>query len=235
MIKHSRRLAHFSSAFTKVAASILLCTGLLGASSARADIYMYTDSNGVKNFSNMPIDKRYKAVVFSSNSTSWKSSTVRDTRPINDAVMRTLAQHPNLKRFEPLLLQAAQEFSVDLALLKAVMAAESRFNPAAVSPKGAIGLMQMMPKTAERYGLFGDKLQTARQKLSDPETNIRLGARYLRDLQKLYPGSFELMVASYNAGEGAVQKYNNRIPPYPETQNYVQIVTQFYQMYKQQV
>jgi soluble lytic murein transglycosylase-like protein len=216
-------------------AKLMIVGSLLGASSARADIYLYVDENGVKNFSNIKLDKRYKSIVLGSATSPWKSPPERDSTPIKAGIMRALAQHPNLKRYEPMLVQAAQDFSIDLALLKAVMAAESRFNPAAVSPKGAIGLMQVMPATAERYGLFGDKMQTTAQKLSDPETNIRLGARYLRDLQKLFPARLELMLASYNAGEAAVQKYNNQIPPYPETQNYVQIVTQFYQMYKQRV
>jgi soluble lytic murein transglycosylase-like protein len=210
----------------------MLLGALLGASNARADIYMYVDSNGVKNFSNIKLDRRYKVVLFTDNSSQARSP---DSATVSAGTLRALSQHPGLKRYEQLLMQASQDFSVDLALLKAVMAAESRFNPAAVSRKGAIGLMQVMPATAARYGLVGDKTQTTAQKLSDPETNIRLGARYLRDLQKMFPTRLELMLASYNAGEGAVQKYNNQIPPYPETQNYVQIVTQFYQMYKQQV
>jgi soluble lytic murein transglycosylase-like protein len=131
-----------------------------------------------------------------------------------------------------LLKVASNEFSVEPALLKAVMAAESGFNPGAISPKGAIGLMQVMPATAERYGLQGDRNKSIEQKLADPETNIRLGARYLRDLSRRFPNQQELVLASYNAGEGAVQQYKNQIPPYPETRNYVQLVTQFYQLYQ---
>lgn len=230
-----RSTPDLAPAFAHALAKLLILGALLGASTAHADIYMYVDGNGVKNFSNVKLDKRYKSVVFSSGSSQWASPQARDTTPVSAGILRALSQHPNLKKYEPLLVQAAQDFAVDLALLKAVMAAESRFNPAAVSRKGAIGLMQVMPATAARYGLVGDKMHTTAQKLSDPETNIRLGARYLRDLQRMFPSRLELMLASYNAGENAVQKYNNQIPPYPETQNYVQIVTQFYQMYKQQV
>ena len=112
------------------------------------------------------------------------------------------------------------------------MAVESGFDPNAVSPKGAIGLMQVMPMTAERYGLLGDKNKSLEQKLRDPKTNIRLGARYLADLFKLFPRQPNLVLASYNAGEGAVQQYNNKIPPYPETRDYVQLVAQLYHVYR---
>jgi soluble lytic murein transglycosylase-like protein len=151
---------------------------------------------------------------------------------VRPALLQYLAHHPNLKKYEIFLGDAAREFSVEPALLKAVMAAESGFNPGAVSPKGAIGLMQLMPATAERYGLQADSKQSVAQKLTDPKTNIRLGARYLRDLVRLFPDQQRLVLASYNAGEGAVQKYNNRIPPYPETQNYVKLVTQFIDLYR---
>jgi len=130
------------------------------------------------------------------------------------------------------LNQAAADFDLDPALLKAVMAAESGFNPTAVSPKGAIGLMQVMPATAERFGLQADRKKSIAQKLADPRTNIRLGARYLSFLRNMYPNQQHLVLASYNAGEGAVQKYNNAIPPYQETRNYVKLVTQFYNLYR---
>jgi soluble lytic murein transglycosylase-like protein len=151
---------------------------------------------------------------------------------VNPAILRYLEQHPNLKKYETLIRHAASEFGLDPAMLKAVMAAESGFNPKAVSPKGAIGLMQLMPETAQRYGVDGDDRKTLMEKLTDPKTNIRLGARYLRDLMKMFPNEQHLVLASYNAGEGAVQKYRNSVPPFPETRNYVQVVTQFYRLYK---
>ena len=143
-------------------------------------------------------------------------------------------QRAALKKYEALLNQAAEEFALDPALLKAIMAAESGFNPTALSPKGAVGLMQLMPATAQRYGLQGDRKQSIQQKLTDPKTNIWLSARYLRDLHALFPRQLELVIASYNAGERAVQKYQNKIPPYPETRNYVQLVMQFHRFFKPQ-
>lgn len=208
-----------------------LCLGL-ACSAAHADIYGYIDAEGTGHFSTEKIDARYQLFLRGDQPFDSADLTAAGPSAIKPALLTFLSRHPNLKKFEPLLHQAAKEFSVDLALLKAVMAAESGFNPAAVSPKGAVGLMQVMPATAERYGLKGDQKKSMQQKLSDPKTNIRLGARYLGDLHRMFPNQQQLVLASYNAGEGAVKKYHNRIPPYPETRNYVQIVTQFYQLYK---
>jgi Transglycosylase SLT domain len=110
---------------------------------------------------------------------------------------------------------AASKFDVDEALIRAVIHVESRFNAKAVSPKGATGLMQLMPGTARRFGVANAK---------DPVQNIHGGTNYLRVLLDLFNGDLRLALAAYNAGEGAVLKYNRRIPPYEETQDYVQLV-----------
>lgn len=208
-----------------------LCLTIASAC-AHADIYGYIDANGVAHFSTEKVDERYQ--LFARGDAPFDSAQL--ARSASDSTPSTistyLARHPNLQKYEPLLNETAAEFSLDPALLKAVMAAESGFNAHAVSPKGAIGLMQIMPATAERYGVQGDRKKSIEQKLTDPKTNIRLGARYLRDLYRMFPSKPELVIASYNAGEGAVQKHNNSIPPYPETRSYVQIVKKFYQIYK---
>ena len=189
----------------------------------------------------MPISPPRSSTIATSSSCAATAHSIRTSSPRRHLrrpllrkapLQRYLAQHPNLKKYEPLMTQAAHDYAVELPLLKAVMAAESGFNADAVSPKGAIGLMQVMPATAERYGLQADKRRSVSDKLADPKTNIRLGARYLRDLMRLFPDQLTLVLASYNAGEGAVQKYRNSVPPYPETQNYVKLVTQFYHLYK---
>jgi soluble lytic murein transglycosylase-like protein len=210
---------------------VALSIAMIG-SHACADIYGYIDAEGVAHFSTEKIDERYQ--LFMLDNGSFDSAELAQSTPATGKtpLFSHLSQHPNLKKYEPLLNDAAREFQLDPALLKAVMAAESGFNPAAVSPKGAVGLMQIMPATAERYGLQADRKKTVQQKLADPYTNIRLAARYLRDLHKLFPSKPDLVIASYNAGEGAVQRYRNTIPPYPETRNYVQIVTEFYRLYK---
>jgi len=200
------------------------------SASARADIYGFIDANGTAHFSIEKIDERYQ--LFIRGNASFDSNQIAAPAPAKSPMSGFLTRHPGLKKVEPMLLEIASEFALDPALLKAVMAAESGFNPNAVSPKGAIGLMQIMPATAERYGLQSDRKKSIEQKLSDPKTNLRLAARYLRDLHRMFPSQPELVIASYNAGEGAVQKYNNAIPPYAETRNYVQIVKRFYQLYK---
>jgi soluble lytic murein transglycosylase-like protein len=103
-----------------------------------------------------------------------------------------------------------------------VIQAESGYNPEARSPVGAVGLMQLMPDTALRYGVRVEDR-------TDPAESISGGARYLRDLLKMFNSDVKLAVAGYNAGENAVKKYKNSIPPYPETQNYVAQVLDFYE------
>ncbi|OGB21134.1 MAG: hypothetical protein A3I66_10100 [Burkholderiales bacterium RIFCSPLOWO2_02_FULL_57_36] len=119
------------------------------------------------------------------------------------------------KQLEPLILQFAQKHAVDPALVRAVIAVESRFNPHAVSAKGATGVMQLMPATAARYGVTNR---------ADPVQNIEAGVRYLKDLLALHKGNVALALASYNAGEGAVARHGRRIPPYKETMLYVPAV-----------
>lgn len=200
----------------------------LASSLSRADIYGYVDEQGVSHFSAEKLDSHYKLWAKGALGSVDIESDDRQSAP-----QRTrFTQHPNLKKYEPLLKLASLEFSVELHLLKAVMAAESGFNPDAISPKGAIGLMQVMPATAQRFGLLGDKKKSLEQKLRDPKTNIRLGARYLSELSKMFPGQRDLVIASYNAGEGAVRQYRNAIPPYAETRNYVQLVSELYQVYQ---
>ena len=211
----------------RIAAFALTWSLWLISAVAHADIYSYIDADGAPHFSNQKSDERYQLFLRSGQSFDSSQSTPAPSAAIETPLFRTLSQHPNLKKYDALLNQAAEEFALDPALLKAIMAAESGFNAAALSPKGAVGLMQLMPATAERYGLQGDRKHSIQQKLNDPKTNIWLGARYLRDLRVLFPHQIELVIASYNAGERAVQKYQNKIPPYPETRNYVQLVMQF--------
>jgi len=217
----------------RLSAYSLLLALTLSATVAHADIYGYIDENGEGHFSTEKLDARYKLFQRSGQEfDSTKLGSMDATEETSPQLARYLTQHPNLKKYEPLVNEAAQEYAVEPALLKAVMAAESGFNPNAVSPKGAIGLMQLMPATAQRYGLQPDRKKNMQQKLTDPKTNIWLAAHYLSDLGKMFEGRLDLVAASYNAGEAAVQKYNNAIPPYPETRNYVEIVTRIYKMYK---
>ena len=126
-------------------------------------------------------------------------------------------------RFAGHIQAAAQAANLDPLLLHAVISAESGYDALARSPRGARGLMQLMPDTARRYGV--------RNPL-DPEQNIYGGAAYLRDLLTLFGNDLKLALAAYNAGEGSVLEYGNRIPPYRETTRYVPKVLSYYQRYK---
>lgn len=138
------------------------------------------------------------------------------------AIYKRLQRLPNAQKYDALVVTEAQRQKVEPALVKAVIAVESACDPVAVSPKGATGLMQLIPETAARYGV---------RQISDPQENVRGGTRYLRDLLDLFRGNLALALAGYNAGEGAVQRYNNTVPPYPETQAYVRLVMQFYEYF----
>jgi soluble lytic murein transglycosylase-like protein len=125
----------------------------------------------------------------------------------------------NRSQFDPLIDAAANKYSLDPALLHAVIRAESAYNPAAVSPKGAVGLMQLMPETAARFGV---------RDRYNPRENIEAGARYLSELINMFQSDVRLAVAAYNAGENNVIKYGNKIPPFQETQAYVARVLGYY-------
>ncbi|WP_338524066.1 lytic transglycosylase domain-containing protein [Pseudomonas batumici] len=138
------------------------------------------------------------------------------------------AAHAEPYRYEdgldPIIHAAAREHGVDPHLVKAVIAKESSFRSAVVSAKGAVGLMQIMPETAKRFGVEGGSRRAVSRKLTDPRTNINAGTRYLGYLAELFPRRPDLVLAAYNAGEGAVRKYQHQIPPYPETRKYVAAV-----------
>jgi soluble lytic murein transglycosylase-like protein len=125
----------------------------------------------------------------------------------------------NKLKYQDLISKAAAKHQMDPKLLHAVIQAESAYNPHAISSAGAVGLMQLMPDTARRYGV------TDRH---DAEQNVDGGTRYLKDLMAMFNSNLKLAVAGYNAGEGAVMKYNYTVPPYRETQNYVQHVLNLY-------
>lgn len=127
----------------------------------------------------------------------------------------------------PLIDAIALGENVDPTLVHAVITQESGYNPSAGSPKNAVGLMQLIPGTAARFGL------TPAERF-DPAKNVRAGIRYLKVLSRLFGGNLDLVLAGYNAGEGAVLKYGRRIPPYRETQTYVRRVKGYYALYRQQ-
>jgi hypothetical protein len=243
------------AARTRVACTIaLLFCAISLTTTAQAEIWGYIDEKGVGHFSATKMDERYE--LFSKEVHASEAPASQLGSDPNSRCAQQLGSAPNclpqtlvssrlspklaaffessttLKTVRPHMQAAAQKHNLDVELLQALIAAESGFNLTAISPKGALGLMQLMPATAARYGVPADKTPhrgiTQQQKLFDPQTNIGAGSRYLRDLLNLFNGKLDLALAAYNAGEGAVQRAGNKIPNYPETQNYVKTVTQIY-------
>lgn len=201
----------------RASATLLFAAVMLAASAptldsrARADIYRFEDAEGTLHFTDAPTDRRYKVVM---------RDIVRDRR------LRTSFKLPgyqhNPAEFEPIISSCSREFGVDSSLVKAVIHAESGYNPRAVSPKGAQGLMQLMPKTAQGLKV-ADSL--------NPSDNIRGGVRYLRFLLDTFKGDESLALAAYNAGMNKVARYGG-IPPYQETQTYVAKVLSYRNNYR---
>jgi soluble lytic murein transglycosylase-like protein len=129
------------------------------------------------------------------------------------------------KPYALLIQAAALAADIEPALVHAIIHVESRYNPQAISPKGAVGLMQVMPDTAQRYGI--------KNPAQSPAVNLRAGTRYLKDLMQMFNGRLDLVLAAYNAGEKAVLHYGLRIPPYAETQAYVPAVLAKYREWRQ--
>ena len=219
--------------------------------SAHADVWGYLDDKGTPHFAADQLDKRYE-LFFRSNAPSpfspvAVSSSLGEApaavwaealpRPVGvpklpSKLLAFFEVSSSYKGVRYLMRDAASTYNIDLELLQALIATESGFDSQAVSPRGAVGLMQIMPTTAGRYGVVPDAKTPVEKKLTDPQTNIKTGSRYLRYLINRFPGQLELALAAYNAGEGAVQRAGNTIPKYKETQDYVKTVMQLYTMLK---
>lgn len=178
---------------------VCLCIPL----SAEAEIFKYRGSDGGIHFTDKPMKGNYRLL--------WRSGKNR-ARNSNYSLE---LMRKNKAEVTPLIENIAKELHLHPGLLHAIVRVESAYNPKAISRKGAQGLMQLMPATANRYGVNDSY---------DPKQNLQGGAQYLRDLLKLFEFDIKLALAAYNAGENAVFKYGKNIPPYPETQNYVKKV-----------
>jgi hypothetical protein len=209
----------------RAARRMMWCIGLCAAGitqSAHADdgkIYRSYDATSKSPiFSDRPLNRSSHVFAVFDGHRLWPRS---GSGPV------TLAQlNARRAEFEPLVQRIAKMQGVHPALLAAVIEVESGFNARALSPKGAIGLMQVMPETAARYGSYD---------LYSPEQNVEVGARYLRDLLAMFDGNVRLAVAAYNAGENAVIRHGRRIPPYAETVRYVPMVMERYDRFQARV
>ena len=200
----------------------ILLAALLPVASARADIYGFVDENGAVHLSDAPLDQRYylfKKEPRPASPPAGQAVIANTTVPAPGYAVRV--NPADRKRYTPLIAVVAKEQRLEPALLHAVITVESGYNPKALSPRGAAGLMQLMPETAQRYAVAN---------IWDPGENLRGGARYLRDLLATFDDDLRLALAAYNAGEGAVAQYGNQIPPYAETQEYVPRVLRQYRL-----
>ena len=201
--------------------TLLLC---LAAASVEAEIYRYSNGKGDTIFTDRKLSKPGYRLVWRSGAgklASYRSPWKKSRR----SKSKSKPTWANRKHFDPLIKKAAKKSGLSPELLHAVIQAESSYNPKAKSSAGAMGLMQLMPGTAGRFGVSN---------AWDPVQNLEGGATYLRLLLDMFNNNLQLALAAYNAGENAVKKYGNKIPPYPETQNYVRKVISYYREERKQ-
>lgn len=180
----------------------IIALALIIVSSANAELFHFVDKNGVIHFSNAPTDPRYKA---------FKGKKFSSYEP----------NRYSEKDFNKIIEQKSKKYKIDPALVRAVIRAESSFDPQAVSYAGAQGLMQLMPVTAVNLDVINP---------FDPEENIEGGVRYLKYLLNLFKNDLKLALAAYHAGEQNVVQYKG-IPPIPQTRDYINKVLNFYKAY----
>jgi hypothetical protein len=181
---------------------------------ARADIFQYTDENGVIHFSNTRSNDRYKLYIRGKGDgpVRWSGNAVgpQDRDPTR------------FSRYDRWIREAAALYQIPEELVRAVIKVESDYDPRAVSVAGARGLMQLMPETAGRMQV---------RDIHDPRENIFGGVRFLRILANVFSGDIDLTLAAYNAGEGAVMTHGG-VPPYTQTREYVVRVLRYYRRYR---
>ena len=181
--------------------------------SAHSQIYTYVDGDGMRHYTDVPDNNRYRLLVLSP-----RARTASGDR--YDAMLLAKAA-----QYDSIIEKAAISASVEPNLLRAVIVVESGFNSRAVSKRGAVGLMQLMPATASRFGVSNPY---------DPRENVHAGARYLKFLIDRFGQNIRLALAAYNAGEDAVDRNGGQIPPFTETMAYVPRVMKIYQMLRGQ-
>lgn len=204
MFRHRTHPLHLAS---------LVFLGVCCMANVQADIYKYVDKHGRVILTDKPTHQGYKRLV-----KTWKGwvEAEKRRRPSIDVAK-------NRKKFSGTIDYFAKQHRLPTPLLHAVITAESSYDPDAVSSTGAVGLMQLMPGTAKRYGV---------KNRHNPYQNIKGGSSYLRDLLGMFDNNLVLALAAYNAGENAVKRYGNKIPPYNETRTYVRRVLSYYKQYK---
>lgn len=188
------------------------------ASPVRAELWGYVDAAGMAHFASRPLDSRYSPVLGGMT----RALHVPGKADSGAALLTWLDIAPEVKAVQPWVREAARQHGVDAELLKAIIAVESGYQKGAVSPRGALGLMQITPETASRYATPAEAAR-----LIEPRINIHTGARMLADLIRRF-GHIDAALAAWNAGEGAVRRAGGRVPDIDETQAHVQLVLELY-------
>lgn len=211
-------------------AMMLVVAALLSAPT-QAALWGYIDGQGTAHFADHAVDSRYQ-LVFDDDGAAAR---VRVPGKTDDAgsLLTRIEFAPEVRALRPWIREASNRYGVDAALLLALIAVESGFDASAVSPAGAIGLLQIMPVSGERYARPEERHRPVEQRLRDPRTNILTGARMLKDLLARF-GRVELALAAWNAGEGAVRRAGRTIPAHAETRAHVHFVLELYWVLLQQ-
>jgi soluble lytic murein transglycosylase-like protein len=182
------------------------------------------DGAGVAHVANEKLDSRFRLVL---GDEAAPQTVVFGKTDRANGLLTWLDIAPEARVLQPVLRQAAREQGIDAELLQAIVVVESGYNRQAVSPRGAVGLMQITPETADRYATPSERRQPAAERLLDPRTNLRTGARMLADLTRRF-GGIDVALAAWNAGEGTVRKAGGKMPAIDETRAHVQLVLELY-------
>jgi hypothetical protein len=212
----------------------------------RAQVWGFVDERGVAHFATERVDERYELFLRPeapaggpngggvAESSGWETPFLMGQAPEPGAVVAPpqlltyFDVSPHYRAVRHILRDAAHQNGLAPELLQAMVAAESGFDPKAVSPRGAVGLMQITPIAAQEVGLKAVQGRAVEELLADPRTNLHTGAKVLARLSTLFPDRLDLIVAAYNAGEGAVRRAGHQVPDIPETRQYVQTVLRLY-------
>lgn len=217
------------------AALAALCIALPAAMAvARPDggaalaFWGYIDGEGVAHIAPQPLDARYQPLLQPADGLRAAAhGRVAGKTASAGSLLVWLQFAPEVLALRPWLREAAASNGVDPELMLALIAVESGFNPRAVSSKGALGLMQIMPASADRYAAPGERTRPAAERMLDARTNLHTGARMLADLMRRW-GRADLALAAWNAGDGSVRRHGHAVPPFPETLAHVELVLELY-------
>jgi len=208
-------------------AAVAMLALLGSAALAHAALWGYVDGEGVAHFAERQIDSRYGLVLADAAASAPAVDKVPGKTMSPAALLTWLEIAPEVKRVQPWVHEAATRSGVDVELINALIAVESGFNEHAVSPRGAVGLMQLMPATAARFMAKGQNPRDIAERLAEPRTNIGLGARWMAELLRRH-GRIDIALAAWSAGEETVRRSGGQMPAIDETRAHVHQVLELY-------